>query len=109
MCVKLAMNGSCSPLCSNISLVCSRYQLDRNDIASSSYSTYFPIIIKRMYYINLTNDDKATVQFAKELISSRDYRVINLCDYVIILLCDKLFFVFTMYYVLRVRNKSAFM
>ena len=34
---------------------------------------------KRMHYYNLTNDDKATVQFAKELISSRDYRVINLC------------------------------
>ena len=33
-----------------------------------------------MHYNNLTNDDKATVQFAKELISSRDYRVINLCE-----------------------------
>ena len=45
-----------------------------------------------MHYNNLTNDDKATIQFAK-LISSRDYRVINLCkehlsfflDYI---LCD---------------------
>ena len=101
MCVKLAMNGSCSPLCNNISLVCSRYQLERNDIARSSYSTSFHIIIKRMHYINLTNDDKATVQFAKELISSRDYRVINVCDYVIILLCDKLFYV---YYVLCTSN-----
>ena len=78
MCVKLAMEGSCSPLCNNISLVCFRYQLDRNAIARSSYSTFFPIV-KRMHYNNLTNDDKATVQFAKELISSRDYRVINLC------------------------------
>ena len=78
MCVKLAMEGSCSPLCNNISLVCFRYQLDRNAIARSSYSTSFPIV-KRMHYNNLTNDDKATVQFAKELISSRDYRVINLC------------------------------
>ena len=83
MCVKLAMRGSCSPLCNNISLVCFRYQLDRNAIARSSYSTSFPIhdivmIVKRMLYNILTNDDKATVQFAKELISSRDYRVINL-------------------------------
>ena len=67
MCVKLAMEESCSPLCNNISLVCFRYQLDRNAIARSSYSTSFPIV-KRMHYNNLTNDDKATVQFAKELI-----------------------------------------
>ena len=57
---------------------CIRYQLDRNDIARTSCSTLFPIV-KRMHYFNLTNDDKATVQFAKEVISSRDYRVINLC------------------------------
>ena len=75
--VKLAMNGSCSPLCNNISLVCFRYQLDGNEIARSSYSTSFPIT-KRMHYNNLTDDDKATVQFVKELISSRDYRVIHL-------------------------------
>ena len=47
-----------------------------------------------MHYNNLMNDDKATVQFAKEVISSRDYRVIHLCkehlsfllDY---MLCDQ--------------------
>ena len=32
-----------------------------------------------MHYNNITNGDKATVQFAKELKSSPDYRVINLC------------------------------
>ena len=31
-----------------------------------------------MHYNNLTNDDKATVKFGKELPSSRDYRVIHL-------------------------------
>ena len=111
------MEGSCSPLCNNISLVCFRYQLDRNVIAISSYSTYFPIV-KRMHYNYSTNDDKATVQFAKKLISSRDYRVINLCkehlsfllDYS---LCDQYVcviffsFVYTVYYVLRVQNESA--
>ena len=71
------MKGSCSPLCNNISLVCFRYQLDRNAIVGSSYSTFFPIV-ERIHYNYLMNDDKATVQFAKELISSRDYRVINL-------------------------------
>ena len=77
MYVKLAMEGSCSPLCNNITLVRFRYQLDRNDIARSSYSTSFPIV-KRMYYKYFTNDVKATVQFAKELLSCRDYRVIHL-------------------------------
>ena len=94
MWVKLAMEGSCSPLCNNISLACFRYQLDRDAIARSSYSTSFPIVKRRnMHYNNLTNDDKATVKFAKELISSRDHRVIHLCkenltvmlDYI---LCD---------------------
>ena len=54
MCVKLAMEGSCSPLCNNIFLICFKYQLDRNDIARPSYSTSFPIV-KRMHYNNITS------------------------------------------------------
>ena len=89
MCVKLAMEGSCSPLCNNI---CFRYQLVRNDIARSSYSTSFPIV-KRMYHNNLTNDDKATVQFAKELIFSRDYIYVkNIYHF-----CWTIFYVINMY------------
>ena len=57
-------------------------------------------MIKRMHYNNITNDDKATVQFAKELISSRDYRVKNLCEKILSFLLDSFagpFYVINMY------------
>ena len=53
-----------------------------------------------MHYNNITNDDKVTVQFAKELISSRDYRVINLCEENVSCLLDPFagpFYVINMY------------
>ena len=50
-----------------------------------------------MHYNNLTNDDKATVQFAQELISSRDYRVIHLCK-------EHLSFCWTICYVINMYN-----